>query len=315
MAKKQENSMESILAKYGAEMPLEFTTTGSLAVDAVLGGGIADGGMYAFWGPQGSGKSTVAIQALKQCCKQHKKCALIDVEKAFNKQQQEAFGVREYVEDGTLLYLTADNYAQVDEICMALAKSDVKLVVVDSETALLVALPEDVDITSERPGQKARQASLLLAKVKSAFYRAGIASIWVFHARANISMGPANPYAPQEKMAGGFSQKHTPDAILKITAGQKIGDKGTPEGQVIHLETEKNKFTRPFQKVDTELIFGKGTSKKREVIMFALQQGIIKQSGSFFTMPDGSTVRGTAALNELDSSQLADIKSALGPII
>jgi len=315
MAKKEMN-FESLIAKYSAERPMEFISTGSLAVDAVLGGGIATGGMYAFWGPQGSGKSTVAIQVIKRFCKQGHKCVLIDVEKAFNKSQQEAFGVREYVESGDLVYLTADNYQQVDEICEGVAESgDYKLVVVDSESMLLPALGKDVDVTSERPGQKARQASLTLTKVKANFYNKGITSIWLFHARANISMGPANPYAPQEKMSGGFSQKHIPDCILKITAGSKIGEKGSPEGQIIHLETEKNKFTKPFQKLDTELTFGKGILQKREILQFALQQGIIKQGGSFFTLPNGDTVRGKEALLDLTNQQLKEIKEALGPII
>lgn len=310
MAKKETAGLADILNKYSAEKVTESTSTGSIALDAVLGGGIFDGGFYAFWGPQGSGKSTVAVQCVKKFLKKGLKAAYIDVEKAFNQQQQEAFGVREYVENGQLILLTADNYVDLDIICMALAEeSDVKLVVVDSETMLIPALPKDVDVSSQQPGQKARQASLCLTKAKSAFYKAGIASIWLFHARANINM--QNPNAPQEKMAGGFSQKHIPDCILKITAGQKIGDKGSPTGQVIHLETEKNKYTKPFQKVDTELTFGKGIELRREVIAFAIEQGLIKQGGSFFTLPDGTTVRGREALYDLDNDTLRSLKSQI----
>lgn len=311
MAKK-DNSLDAILQKYGAEKTLEFISSGSLILDKVLGGGIALGGMYAFWGPQGSGKSSIAIQCIKKFCKKGRKCVIIDVEKAFNQSQQEAFGVRQYVEDGTLLYLTADNYSQLDEINTVLAEqSDVKLVVVDSESMLLPAMGKDVDVASERPGQKARQASLCMTKAKSMFYQAGIASIWLFHARANISMGPANPYAPQEKMGGGFSQKHIPDAILKITAGSKLGDKGAPSGQVIHLECEKNKFTAPFQKYDTELYFAKGIDQKKEIIYLAIQQDLIQQKGSFFTLPSGATVRGKESLYDLSNDQLKAIKSNL----
>lgn len=309
MAKK-ESGLADILSKYSAERESEYISTGSLAVDAVLGGGLATGGFYAFWGPQGSGKSTVAAQCAKRFLKKGLKVALIDVEKAFNQQQQEAFGVREFVESGQMLYLTADNYVDLDQICMALAEeSDVKLVIIDSETMLLPALAKDVDVSSQQPGQKARQSSLALTKAKNAFYRSGITSIWLFHARANINM--SNPNAPQEKMAGGFSQKHIPDCILKITAGQKIGDKGSPTGQVIHLETDKNKFTRPFQKLDTELTFGRGILQKREIVNFAIEQGLIRQGGSFFTLPDGSTVRGRESLYDLGKEVLIDLKNQI----
>lgn len=313
MAKK-ESVLADVLNKYAAEREVSMISTGSLAVDVVIGGGIYHGGFYAFWGPQGSGKTTVAAQVANRFLRKGEKCAWIDVEKAFNKQQQEAFGVREYVESGQMLYLTADNYVDLDTICMALAEeSDVKLVVIDSETMLLPALGKDVDVASQQPGQKARQASLTLTKAKSAFYKAGIASIWLFHARANINM--SNPNAPQEKMAGGFTQKHIPDCILKITAGQKIGDKGAPIGQIIHLETEKNKFTKPFQKLDTELTYGKGIELRREVIQFAIDQGIIKQGGSFFTLPDGSSVRGREALYDLDKEVLKSIKSQISIVL
>lgn len=311
MAKKTDGSLSSILQQYSAEKEETFTPTGILTIDKLFGGGLYAGGMYAFWGPQGCGKSTVAFQIMKRFAKQDQKSVFLDIEKAFNQAQQEAFGLREYVENGTIAHVTADNYVQVDEICSAIAADgSVKLVVVDSESSLLPKLPQDTDISSAQPGQKARQSQLLLTKVKSLFYQKGIISIWLFHARANISM-TANPYAPQEKMAGGWGARHIPDLVLHLNPGQKIKDGDSIQGQVVHLECEKNKYTAPFVKRDVSLYFGVGIKKKQEILDYSVENGLIKQSGSFFTLPNGETIRGRDALNDLTNEQLKVLQQEL----
>ena len=141
-----------------------------------------------------------------------------------------------------------------------------------------------------------------------------MASIWLCHARANITMS-LNPYQDKEKQAGGFGIKHIPDLILRIQAGQKLKDGDKIQGQILHLMADKNKFTKPFQSIDVKIFFGRGIDRRAEVVDFAIAQGLIKQSGSFFTLPDGSTIRGTAALYEMEGSVLSEIKSQLGPII
>ena len=267
--------------------------------------------MYGVWGVQGSGKSTLVFQIIKAFCKKGLKVCFVDVEKAFNKKQQIAFGLREYVENGAIIYLTVDNYVQLDEVVTAVGKDpEVKLLVVDSETQLLPKLLDDVSVADNQPGQKARQASVLLTKMKSRFYEAGIASIILFHARANISM-TANIYAPAEKQAGGFAGRHIPDVILQVKAGQKIKDGDGILGQVVHLVCDKNKFVPPYRQISRNLLFGRGIVKKNEIIDLAIERGLITQSGSFFKLPGGETIRGTAALYEMSNDMVRDLQSKL----
>lgn len=314
MAKKQvKSSLSDLIGAYSAEREIKLIPTGIRVIDKVFGGGMCPGAMYAIWGVQGSGKSTVALQIAKSYLKRGERVMWIDVENALNVQQQESFGVRQYVEDGTLIHVTAATYVEADELTVAVAKDEdlnIKLVVVDSESMLMAKMADDERVDDNQPGQKARQCSKWLTKVKASFFQKDITTIVLSHARANISM-TANPYAPQEKIAGGFALKHIPDCIVQVQPGQKFGDKERPAGQIVHIMAEKNKFTAPFVKYDFKLFFGKGIKKSVEIIEEAIVQGFIVQSGSFFTLPDGTTIRGTENLYNMSAEQLRLVKSAL----
>ena len=119
----------------------------------------------------------------------------------------------------------------------------------------------------------------------------------------------AGPYAPASKQAGGFAAKHVPDVILHIQPGQKLKDDVL--GQIIHLECDKNKFAKPFTQIDRKLFFGKGIVKKVELVDMAIEKGLIVQSGSFFKLPDGETIRGTAQLYDLPNEKLVSLKKLI----
>lgn len=314
--KSDASNLEAILAQYSVTKEYDFISTGSITLDSLLGGGVALGTMLALWGSPGSGKSTIAFQIIKRFCKKEMKVAFIDVEKAFNTHQQEAFGLKDYVDSGLITVLTVDDYEQCMQVCLALAKSEqYSLVVVDSETELGIATPEEIDVTSVQPGQKSKQSAAMLSALKKTFYNANVASIWICHARANIDMS-AGLYAPKDKQAGGYGVKHTPDVILKVSAGQKIKDGDDVIGQVLHLVTEKNKFVRPFVTRDVTITFGKGIIAKDEIIDLAIQQGLITQSGAYFTITStGETIRGRDGLKNLSNEQLKELKNNIKPII
>lgn len=312
MAKK-ENTLASILDKYSAEKEETLVPTGIYPIDSLLGGGLCPGGMYCAWGEPGSFKSTIALQIAKSYCKRGDKVLMIDVEKAFNINQQETFKVRQYVEDGTFIHVTADTYSQADEICMAVASDkelNIKLVIVDSETQLLPKIGEDADVASNQPGTKAKQGSVWMNKTKSAFYHAGITSIILCHARANLNM--QSMYGPTTKMAGGYATKHIPDAIIQFLPGQKFGDKLNPDGVVVHMSTDKNKFAPPFKRVDIKCYYGVGVKKSVCIIDAALEKGIIQQNGAYFKLPNGESIRGTEALYSISSDQLRELQNLIG---
>lgn len=303
MAKK-ESSLASMLQQYSAEKEEKTIPTGILPIDEILGGGLVPGGMYCAWGSPGSFKTTVALQIAKSYCKRGDKVVFIDVEKAFNVQQQETFGLREYVLDGTLIHLTVETYAQADELCLAIASevnSGIKLVIVDSETQIMPKMGEDVQVDSNQPGVKAKQSSVWITKAKAAFYNAGITSIILAHARANLNM--TSPYGPTTKMAGNYATLHVPDAIIQFLPGQKFGDKLAPDGVVCHISTDKNKFASPFKRVDVKCYYGVGIKKSVYLIDWALANNVIEKNGSFFSV-NGKSIRGTEALYSMEKEDL-----------
>lgn len=313
MAKKSELSFQDILSKYSVEASTEMWSTGSIVLDNLLGGGISKGSMTALWSMQGSGKTSLCLQIIKRFCKQGKRCMYVDVEKALNENQQLAFGIREYVLNNQLYVVTVDNYTQLDELfTFTCNDSDVQFIVVDSESALLPNLPKDTDIASERPGQKARQSQLLMTKAKSMFYQKGIASVWLFHARSNITMGPSNPYAPTEKMAGGWGSRHIPDQLIKIQPGQKIKDSSDNiVGQICHLQAEKSKFAVPFRNFDIKLYYGKGIKRAVEDVDLAIDLGIITKDGRGFVLPSGEKVVGVDNLYSLPKDTLCILEDTI----
>lgn len=313
--KKEEINIQDIISTYGVSRDCEMVSTGSIVMDAVLGGGVALGNMYAFWGNAGSGKSTLAFNIVRRFCKAGKKVCFVDVEKALNSKQQTAFKLLEFVENGMLTILTADNYADVYTICKAVSKSgEYSLIVVDSETMINESIPEDVDITTGRMGQKSLQASRTLNALKPLLYNNNVASIWLSHARANIDI-MAGLYAPKEKMAGGYALRHVPDVILQISPGQKLKDDGDAlVGITVHLQTEKNKFTRPFQKFDVKVFFGKGINPRVEVVDLAVMQGLVVKEGRGYLLPDSTKVS-SKGLYDLSNEQLSELKGMLTPLI
>lgn len=314
MAKKKDGAMslDDLLSAYGHEQD-ECIKLSVEALNQLWGGGMYLGYMYAMWGEQGSGKSTLAIQAAKSFLRKGLKVAWLDTEKALNDRQKESFKLKEFEDQGIFIHLQVSNYEDVEKCIEVLAESDVKLVVWDSETMTRPVTPKDLKVTDVRPGLKALQANHVINKMKDLFSHAGIASIPLFHARANISInGPSNPYAPATKQAGGYSALHVPDVITKVVAGQKVkGEEDQIIGSIVRLMCEKNKFTPPFQTIEKKLIYGRGIDPRIDLIDSALEAGIIVQSGAYFQMPWGENIRGRVELYNLNVEQLKKLKEAV----
>lgn len=323
MAKKVSSSiksMEDLLKGYKEDLDkeVEVVTTSIECLDDLWGGGVHLGYSYSMWGPAGCGKSTLSLQIIKSFCKLGKKVVVADVEKAMNDRQIDTFGLREFVETKSLVIVPLDYYLELEELVDTIvADGTYELLVIDSETMIDVSLPNSMKVTDVRPGLKATQSSYLLKKIKSKFYHANIASIILFHARANIDMsGGSN--GPDTKQAGGYAAEHVPDIITKITSHEKVYDTGAKRedsvqiGVGIKIECTKNKFAAPFRPVKKKLIFGKGILKRIDLVDTALEKGVILTGGGgYFTLPDGTKVRGTQALYDLPGATLKEIQTAL----
>jgi recombination protein RecA len=307
MAKK-ESSFAAVAEKFSAKRQLPCDEIKPLVLND-LWAGFHEGAVYSIWAEKGAGKSTLTFQVLRSLCKQGKKGVFVDIEKAFNEFQQESFGLKEYIDNGQLTVLTCSNWKDYEEIVEALDESGMNFFVTDSITMIMAYTPKTLKVEDVRPGLKAQQAASVLGKLKDIAYNNEIGTILLYHARANIQIVGANPYAPQTKMAGGLADAHIPDVITKIQTHSKIkGEGDDPIGVEISIVCEKNKYCAPFQTRREKLIFGKGIDAKISLIEKAIELGVIKQSGSSFILPEHDNIRGRKALYELPGSYLTRLK-------
>lgn len=306
-----------ILKMYSANREVKYTSTGLPFLDELWGGGIDKQGTYAMWGPQGCGKSTICFQIIKEYCKNGRTVIFVDVEKALNEKQQIAFGLKGFVDSGLLIHVTINNYEEFEKIIDAAVDIKPALFIVDSETMLLPVVARELTVLDAQPGIKAKQASYCLSKMKSLFFYACIPSIILFHARAKITMKGGQQ--DDIKQAGGYAALHIPDVITKLEIGARVKEGSAQDAPIIgvicRFMCEKNKYTAPFIKVEKKLIFGTGISKRIDLIDTALELSIIKaglnkegKPSGYYTLSDGTSIRGTKALYELPSETLREIQ-------
>lgn len=315
MTVKKEPKKEDIdvLAKYGQQADPEFRDTGIDSLNTLWGGGINPGSYYAFWGEEGCGKSTIAAQIARAYCKNGEKVVWIDAEKALNVNQKEHFNLNKYIDSGTFIIMTCDSMNEVEEIINAIADGklgNVGLVVWDSETATQLAVSREMTVNDINIGRHAQQSTYIQTKMKSLFFHAKIAFIVIFQARAKFNIGFQPPGADTKKMSGGFAARHIPDVITKFIPHSKLKVDDLIVGVELGMTTEKNKFAMPYRPERCKLFYGKGVSKRTELIDKAVEKGVIEMSGAgFYTLPNGDKVRGSKALYEITQEALDDIKA------
>lgn len=311
MAKKKDFSFEEVLAKYQVEPEIEMIPTGIANLDTILGGGIALGYCYGLYGEPGAGKSSLCFQIIKSLCKQGLKCLMIDVEKSINKNQLDSFGLSTYREQGLLSVVSLTYYNELEEVIKAVSESDYKVVLLDSISAVVPYIDKNSNATLMQIGIRARQASNLMMQLKSWFYSAKIASLIIFQARANIGGGL---YGPEFQSQGSYTEKHMVDLMLCLQISQKIkDDEDNIIGNKIWMMTEKNKFTRPFVRVQNNLIFGKGISKRYDLIEKGLELGVIEKSGRYdYKIPGmDEPLKGKKALYGMSTEYLRALQTAI----
>ena len=287
---------------------VDVISTGSFGLDLALGvGGFPRGRIVEIYGPESSGKTTIALHTIAEAQKKGGICAFIDAENAFDKLYAENLGI----DTSNLLISQPDDGEQALEIADNLIRSGaIDVLVIDSVAALVPRAEIEGDMGDSKMGLHARLMSQALRKLTGTISKTGCICIFINQLREKIGVMFGNP----ETTTGGNALKFYASIRLDIRRNAQIKDGDDVMGNRTKVKVAKNKVAPPFKVVEFDIMYGKGISRAGEVLDIAVDANIIQKSGSWYSYDTTKLGQGRDAVKELiqdNPEMMAEIEAKI----